>query len=130
MYYKSHDRRKFYFTLCHTAKQNQRYNLIQSTQNDSISVEHNFKTLVQNKFNTGLKFYFLSKWPFLLYLSLSSSSLSAFSFSSVSLQFNECVYRQTPRDGELTRITRLFSNSLENMLMLEPHSIYANILLQ
>ena len=32
MYYKIHDRRKFYFTLCQTAKRNQCYNLIQSTQ--------------------------------------------------------------------------------------------------
>ena len=52
MYYKSHDQRNFYSTLCHTAKRNQRYNLIQSTQNDSTSVEYNSKTLTQNKFNT------------------------------------------------------------------------------
>ena len=52
MYYKNHYRRNFYSTLCHTAKQNQRYNLIQSTQNDSTSIEHNSKTLAQNKFNT------------------------------------------------------------------------------
>ena len=51
MYYKNHDRQNFYSTLCQAAKRNQRYNLIQSTQNDSTSVEHNSKTLVQNKFN-------------------------------------------------------------------------------
>ena len=52
IYYKNHDRRNFYSTLCQIAKRNQCYNLIQSTQNDSISVEHNSKTLAQNKFNT------------------------------------------------------------------------------
>ena len=49
MYYKRYDRQNFYSTLCYTAKRNQRYNLIQSTQNDSTSVEHNSKTLTPNK---------------------------------------------------------------------------------
>ena len=43
--------KKFSSMLCHTAKRNQRYNLVQSPQNDSTSIEHNFKTLAQNKFN-------------------------------------------------------------------------------
>ena len=75
MYYKSHDRRNFYSTLCHTAKRNQCYNLIQSTQNDFTSVEYNSITLAQNKFNTRPKFYFLSKRHFLLYAFLSFSFL-------------------------------------------------------
>ena len=52
MYYKIHDRQKFYSTLCQTTKRNQRYYLIQSTQNDSISMKYNSKILAQNKFNT------------------------------------------------------------------------------
>ena len=70
MYYKIHDRRKFYSTLCQTAKRNQRYNLIQSTQNNSTSIEHDSKTLAQNKFNSQPKFYFFSKRCFSLYASL------------------------------------------------------------
>ena len=70
--------------------------------NNSTSVEHNSKkTLAQNKFNTRPKFYFLSKQHFLLYAPLSSY------LSSVSLRFSERIYRQTPRDGELTRINQI-----------------------
>ena len=57
--------------------------------NNSTSVEHNSKTLAQNKFNTRPKFYFLSKQYFSLYAPLSSSSLFAFSFSSVLLRLSE-----------------------------------------
>ena len=117
MYYKSHNRRNFYSTLCQTAKRNQRYNLIQSTENDSTSVEHNSKTLAQNKFNTRPKFCFFSKRHFSLYLSLFSSLLCAFSFSSLSRRLSELyICRQTPRDGELTRI---------NQIILQPSREYA-----
>ena len=135
MYYKIHDRRNFYSTLCQTAKRNQRYNLIQSTQNDSTSVEHNFKTLAQNKFNTrqpiqNLKGHVLrpNQITFARVISLvvsnylspiyfvSFSWSSPLSFFRLSLRFGERIYRQTPRDCELTRI---------NQIILQPSRDYA-----
>ena len=125
MYYKNHDRRKFYSTFCQTAKQIQHYNFIQSTQNDSTSIEHNSKTLAQNKFNTRPKFYFLSK-HFLLYAYLSS----AFSFSSVFLPLHLAFIqiKVTCREILANARGRPFSTSLGKALLLESDSIYANIL--
>ena len=51
MYYKIYNRRKFYFTLIQTAKRKM-LQLNSVNTNNSTSVEHNSKTLAQNKFNT------------------------------------------------------------------------------
>ena len=125
MYYKSHDRQKFYSTLCHTAKRNQRYNLIQSTQNYSTSVEHNSKTLTQIKFNTRQPIQNLTG-PFcaqtkllLLEPSLEPShiiSLSFTSFSSLCLSLRIHLYGKRSRYANLLVYPRLSPNPLEKAL--------------
>ena len=125
MYHKSHDRRNFYSTLCHTAKRNQRHNLIQSTQNDSTSVKHNSKTLAQNKFNTRPKSpNFKSNSTF------SQIHFSLYSFLAVRFLFFVSVNaverakyidkRHVPTN--LLEYTESFSNSLKITLMLEQGS--------
>ena len=84
--------------------------------NNSISVEHNSKTLAQNKFNTRPKFYFLSKQYFSLYAALSSSSLFAFSFSSVLLRLSELYIDKSHVPTNFLVYAGLSSNSLERAL--------------
>ena len=113
MYYKNHARRNFYSRLFQTAKRNQRYTLIQSTQNDSTSVEHNFKTLAQNKFNTRPKFYFLLNSLFALCASL----VVYFVFICViRLCFIFIYIDRRSRDANLVVYSRVNSNFLQKAL--------------
>ena len=106
--------------LCQTANRSQCYNLIQSTQNDSTSVEHNSKTQAQNKFNTCPKFNFISKQPFALIVAHCPLSI----FSSL---YASPLYGRSC-DTNLLINARPFSNSLEKAPFLKPSSIYAKIL--
>ena len=102
---------KILFRGLPNAKRNQRYNLILSTQNDSTSVEHNSKTLVQNNFNTRPKFYFLSKRHFSVYASLSSLFRRRPSFVSLRLPIDrtrahKCIDKRSQDINRWNRLER------------------------
>ena len=131
MYYKNHDRQNFYSMLCQTAKRTQRYNLIQSTQLILPSCV-NSQPLAQNKFNNcqpiqNLMGYLLcsNKITFTRAVSRVVSN-----YLIMSSRCASALYRKRSRDANLLVNARPFYNFLENTLMLEPPSIYANILLQ
>ena len=139
MYYKSHDRQNFYSTLCHIAKRNQRYNLIQSTQNDSTSVEHNSKTLAQNNstlapnstFSQSDNFCFMRLSRRISFVVVVRFLFFSYDFASafVYLQSSERTIdkRQVPTNSLV--YAGLNSNSLERALRLNvlEHSITIEI---
>ena len=129
MYYKSHDRQKFYSTLC---KANSTLQLDSINTNNFTSIEHNSQPLAQNKFNNRQPIQNLTGHLLCLNKITFTRAVSRVvsNYLIMSSRYTSSLYKKRSRDANLLVNARPFYNSLKNTLMLEPPRIYANILLQ